>query len=105
MAWSAVWSTQFEFGPLSEASLGNVGLNPKPGYSQMAYVDLVVTPVAGTGVVIGEDAIDKYILKNWLERKSGKRTVKIKLLRSLLTPTTSFSNLLRGKAPWKRDDR
>lgn len=106
LAWSAVWSTQFEFGPISEASLGNVGLREKNGHSTMAWTDLIMTPVVGTGVVIGEDAIDKYILKNWLERKSANRaTNKIKFLRSILTPTTSFSNLLRGKAPWKRNDR
>lgn len=104
MGWSAVWSAQFELGPISEASIGNVGLNKVRGHSTMAYVDLVVTPVVGTGVLIGEDAIDKYVLKNWLERKVGDKTT-LKLLRSVLTPTTSFTNLLRGKAPWKRDSR
>jgi hypothetical protein len=106
MAWSAVWSVQFELGPFSEATLGNVGLRPKPAYSPMAYVDLVVTPVVGTAIVVGEDAIDKYVLKNWIEKKAGGRlTKKIKILRTFLTPTTSFSNLLRGKVPWKRDTR
>lgn len=105
MLWSAVWSTQFELGPISEATIGNVGIRKKKGYSDMAFVDLVITPTVGTGVVVGEDAIDKYILKNWLERKAGRLTTKIKILRSFLTPTTSFTNLLRGKAPWKRNDR
>ena len=100
MAWSAFWSTQFELGPISEANIGNVGLHPRGRHGSMAYVDLVVTPVLGTGVLIGEDAIDKYILKNWLERKGNSRT-KIKILRSVLTPTTSIGNLLRGKVPWK----
>jgi hypothetical protein len=105
MAWSAVWSTQFELGPISEANIGNVGLRRKAGYSSMAYVDLVVTPLLGTGVLIGEDAIDKYILKNWVERNAQKTTVKIRILRSILTPMTSVSNMLRGKVPWKRDNR
>lgn len=105
LAWSAIWSTQFELGPLSEANIGNVGLIPKPGYSSMAYVDLVITPVLGTGLLIGEDAIDKYILKNWLEKNARKTTVKIRILRSILTPTMSLSNMLRGKVPWKRDNR
>lgn len=104
--WSAAWSTQFEFGPVSEATIGNVGLREKNGHSTAGWTDLIMTPVVGTGVVIGEDAIDRYILKNWLERKTnGKTTVKIKILRSVLTPTTTFSNLLRGKAPWKRNNR
>ncbi len=103
--WSTVWSTQFEFGPLSEASLGNVGIREKRGRSTMAYVDLVVTPTLGTGVLIAEDAIDKYILRNWLEKKFRRLSVTIKILRCLLTPTTAFSNVLRGKAPWRRDFR
>ena len=39
---SAIYSLQFELGPISEASIGNVGL--KPG--TMAWVDLLVTPLA-----------------------------------------------------------
>lgn len=105
LAWSTAWSAQFELGPVSEASIGNVGLRPKPsGHSGMAYVDLVVTPVLGTSLFIAEDAIDKYILKNWLERK-GRRRRSTKILRSFLTPTTTIGNLLRLKVPWKRDQR
>jgi hypothetical protein len=76
----------------------------KKGHCTMAYVDLVVTPVVGTGVMVGEDAIDKYILKNWIERGSDNK-VKIRILRTVLTPSLSLSNLLRGKVPWKRDNR
>lgn len=103
--WSAAWSTQFELGPFSEASIGNVGLHMKNGKSPMAFVDLVITPTTGTGVVILEDAVDNYILKNWLERKFQSNSFVVKIFRSLLTPTTAFSNILRGKAPWKRNDR
>ena len=39
-AWSAVYSLQFEFGPLSEASIGNVGLRDET----TGWVDHVVTP-------------------------------------------------------------
>jgi hypothetical protein len=105
LAWSTAWSAQFELGPVSEASIGNVGLRPKPsGHSGMAYVDLVVTPVLGTSLLIAEDAIDKYVLKNWLERK-GRSRRSIKILRSFLTPTTTIGNVLRLKVPWKRNRR
>lgn len=106
MIWSAAWSAQYELGPISEASIGNVGKYNRSGRSLMAWVDLVLTPTAGTGLLIGEDAIDKYVLKNWLENKSnGKLTAKVRIARTFLTPTISVGNLLRGKRPWKRDDR
>lgn len=104
MAWSAVWSTQFELGPISEATLGNVGTFDPTGRNKMAWVDLIVTPVVGTGMVIGEDALDKYVLKNWLEKNTGSRTM-IKTFRIIFTPTRSFANILSGKAPWHRNDR
>ena len=105
MAWTAVWSTQFEIGPVSEATLGNVGQRLYPnGKSKMSYVDFVITPTMGTGFAIVEDAIDKYVLKNWIERRTSSK-LKIKFLRSILTPNMSFANLLRGKMPWYRDFR
>jgi hypothetical protein len=65
---------------------------------------LVVTPVVGTAVLIGEEALDKYLLKNWIEKKTSSK-FKIRLLRSLLTPTTSIGNLVNWKVPWKRYTR
>ncbi|MEZ5426928.1 MAG: hypothetical protein R2747_11715 [Pyrinomonadaceae bacterium] len=104
MAWAAVWSTQFELGPVSEANIGNVGKRTYRGRSTMAWVDLVVTPVGGTGVLIFEDMIDKYILKNWLEKKLTSRT-RMKIYRTFFTPLISFTNVLRGRVPWARDNR
>ena len=43
MAWPAAYSTQFEIGPISEATIGNVG--KKRGTT--GHTDLVVTPVGG----------------------------------------------------------
>lgn len=105
LAWSALWSTQFELGPVSEANIGNVGLRKKNGVSTMGWVDLVMTPTAGTGIVIAEDAVERYVLRKF-ERNivGGKTPTKLKILRSLLTPTYSVNNLLRGKTPWHRDD-
>ena len=105
LVWSTAWSVQFELGPVSEANIGNVGLKPKPsGHSGMAYVDQVVTPVIGTGLLVAEDAIDRYILRDRIE-KHGHRQRTIKILRSVLTPTTTIGNLLRLQVPWKRNDR
>ncbi|NNF00266.1 MAG: hypothetical protein HKN25_14700 [Pyrinomonadaceae bacterium] len=103
MAWSAAWSTQFELGPISEASIGNVGLYDRVGPNRMGWVDLVITPTAGTLVLIGEDVIDKYILKGWLEKRRSRRSVR--LLRTFITPFQSFTNFFHGKHPWKRYTR
>lgn len=105
MAWSAAWSTQFELGPISEASLGNVGQKlSADGRTKMTYGDLVITPVGGTGLLIAEDAVDKYLLRHFIEKRLRNHVV-VKLLRSLLTPMTSFANVLRGRTPWWRDNR
>jgi hypothetical protein len=104
MAWAAVWSTQFELGPISEASLGNVGLKPsKKSQHPMAYVDLVVTPVFGVAWLVGEDLLDRYVIR-FIESKIKYRPLRI-LARSFLNPTRSFANMHRGKLFWHRDDR
>jgi len=102
--WSAAVSTQFELGPLSEASLGNVGLKPtKTTQHPMGYVDLVVTPVMGTAWVVGEDLLDRYVISQ-IESKISRRLVII-ALRGLFNPSRSFANLYRGKWFWHRDYR
>ncbi|HEX5000308.1 MAG TPA: hypothetical protein VFY29_18950 [Terriglobia bacterium] len=99
--WSFAYSTQFELGPFSEASLGNVGIQPRDGHPHpMAYGDLVVTPVAGVAWLVGEDALNKYVLRR-LDQKMNNRAVSA-VLRSLLNPSRTMANLLRGQAPWIR---
>ena len=86
-------------------SLGNVGQKrSSTGQSKSSYLDIVVTPVAGTGFLILEDIVDKYMLSQWIEPRMHNR-VMIKIIRSLVTPTTSVANLLRWKSPWWRDTR
>jgi hypothetical protein len=97
LAWSAAWSTQFEIGPISQASIGNVGLHGK-----QTYVDLVITPTAGLGLLVMEDALDKYLIRK-IERSSGSFYLKI-TSRMVLNPTRSIANLLRFRKPWRRDE-
>ncbi len=106
MAWTAVWSTLFEIGPISEASFGNVGqkLDTTTGRSKMTWQDIVLTPTLGTIWVVAEDVVDKYILKNWIERKTKNAVVR-GIFRTILTPSTSFANLMRLSKPWRRDNR
>ena len=96
MLWTTAWSTQFEIGPVSQASIGNVGLKGK-----QTWEDIVVTPTLGTAMLISEDALDRYLIKA-IERNTTNRYVKI-FARMLLNPTRNFSNLLRFREPWYRD--
>ena len=102
--WSAVHSLQFEIGPISEASLGNVGLEPgEKSNHPLSYVDLVVTPVLGTAWVVAEDLLDRHVIRR-IEGKTQNRLIHI-LARSLLNPSRTLANLLRGQEVWYRDDR
>ncbi len=94
--WTAAWSTQFEIGPISQASIGNVGLKGK-----QTYEDIVVTPIAGTIMLVAEDAIDRYVIER-IERGNNNFYVKV-FARMIFNPTRNFSNMLRFKEPWHRD--
>ena len=96
LAFSAVISLQFELGPLSEASIGNVGMrDPR----KMAWGDLVVTPVIGTAWMVGEDLIDEKILK----RMDGQQIVWRNTVRFFLNPSRTAANMSRLKWPWYRE--
>ena len=97
LAWSAAWSTQFEIGPVSQASIGNVGLHGK-----QTYVDLVVTPIGGFGLLVLEDFLDKHII-TMIERRNSRSFYLKVSSRTFLNPTRSIANLLRFKTPWYRD--
>jgi hypothetical protein len=104
LAWTAAYSLQFELGLFSEASIGNVGLNRrKTSKHPMAFVDLAVTPVIGTGWLIGEDALDRFVIKR-IERRTSSHLLRV-LARSWFNPSRSVANLLRFKKPWRRDTR
>jgi hypothetical protein len=96
MLFSAVVGAQFELGPVSEASIGNVGMHDA---SKMAWVDLVITPTLGTAWMVGEDLIDEQLLT----RMDGANTVLRNTLRFLLNPSRGGANLARLKWPWFRE--
>jgi hypothetical protein len=103
LAWAAVYSTYFEIGfPLSEAALGNLGLDPNR-QTQQGFVDIVMTPILGTSWLVMEDFVDRHVIARY---ERGPRVGNgQKALRTFLNPTRSVSNLLRFKYPWKRDGR
>ena len=98
LGWSAAYSTAFELAPVGEAGIGNVGLHP----GTMAYVDLVVTPLAGFGMLLLEDYLDRAVISK-LERNGV--TKKARVVRVLLNPQRSLANVLRFELPSHRDSR
>jgi hypothetical protein len=95
---SALYSLQFEIGPLSEASIGNVGQRTET----TGWVDYVVTPVGALGLMFGEDALDRLLEK--IEGKVENRFARM-MLRISFGPSRAMSNAAMGRAPWHRDGR
>ena len=98
-AWAAVYSLQFEFGPLSEASIGNVGLRPE----KTGWVDHVVTPAGGLAFMVAEDALDRYVIAK-IDAGTRNRFVRA-LARVVLNPSRALSTAAQGRAPWDRASR
>lgn len=98
-AWMALYSYQFEFGPLSEASIGNVGLNRET----TGWVDHVVTPAGGLAFLVAEDALDRYLVRR-VESWTGNRVWRA-IVRIALNPSRTLSNTAQGRYPWFRSTR
>ena len=107
MGWIALYSTQFEIGPISEASIEKLGSFeyrncPDCKLTRGAgWVDLVVTPTLGTAWMIGEDALDRFLVRR-AEGRFGRGKWS-NFFRCALNPARMGANLLRLKAPWYRD--
>src|SRR5713226_6442935 len=65
LGWATLYSTQYELGPLSEASIGYVGKQD----GQNTYKDLVITPLGGMVWILGEDILDRYVVRR-IERNT-----------------------------------
>jgi len=98
-AWAAIYSVQFEFGPLSEASIGNVGMRAETS----GWVDHVVTPAGSLALMVAEDALDRFFVK-WVEGHTRNRFFRA-ALRMTFNPSRTFSNTTTGHLPWYREGR
>jgi hypothetical protein len=98
-AWAAVYSLQFEIGPLSEASIGNVGMRRET----TGWVDHVVTPSGAFGWIVAEDAMDRFLVK-WIEAHAHNKVARA-ALRLVFNPGRALSNGASGRAPWFRNGR
>lgn len=108
MAWAAAYEAQWELGPIGEAGIGFEGRTTyyskaSHGYTDGAgLTDLIATPLGGTIWVVGEDALDKVLIRR-LEAKTHNPL--LRLVIAGLNPNRSVSNLMRLKMPWYRDNR
>ena len=98
LAWATGYSTTFELSPIGEAGIGNVGQDP----GTAAWVDLIVTPLAGFGLMILEDYVDAHIIKRV---EQGKSPLKARFLRVLMNPDRGLANMMRLERPSHRDTR
>lgn len=99
MAFAASYSLQFEIGPLSEASVGNVGMRPET----TGWVDHVVTPAGAFGFMVAEDAVDRYVVQ-WAERRVTNPILRV-IIRFAANPSRTLTNTASGRYPWHRPDR
>ncbi len=96
-AWA--FSEQFEIGAISEASIGHI----QAYFPQQGFVDHVITPTMGLAWMVGEDAIDRYIIQR-IEDHTTNRWWRM-AARTGLNPARSFANVLDWRAPWDRGSR
>ena len=108
LAFSTAYSVQWKLGPFGEAGIGHNGdhLVPQEGNhpwtNETGWVELVTTPVGGLLWTIGEDALDKYVVKPAEGKQRRPATL---LLLSFLTPARATANIFRFRPPWYRDGR
>ena len=117
LAWNAVYSTQWNIGPLSELTVEKYGTavrtpwnqdgtwpcTRKPCVTGVGQVDLVMTPVGGFAWMITEDFLDKAIARR--VEGATRNHFLIDLTRCALNPIRGGANILHGKWPWYRASR
>jgi Lipid A 3-O-deacylase (PagL) len=107
MAFTTAYHFLWKFGPFGEAAIGHIGdhathsVHGQPR-NDTGDVELITTPLGGLLWTIGEDALDKHLVKK-LEDKP-RRPVTL-LLISFLTPSRATANIFRFRPPWYRDGR
>ena len=107
-------AVQWKLGPLSESSIGNVGL-PAHWYERdckqlhticeprSVLNDLILNGTVGTAMLVGYQWLDKHVQKR-IENATSSRAV-IDTTRMLMNPPQTIANITRMKRPWSRDTR
>jgi hypothetical protein len=108
---ATVFAVLWRIGPLSEATIGHVGLYPtvdKWGLpvrdgNRTGLNDYVLNGAVGVPLTIGEDWLDKHVAHR-LEGRMHSRG-QIDTIRIFTNPTRSFANLMTFHRPWLRENR
>lgn len=115
--WNAVYSTQWNLGPLSEVTVEKYGTKARPPWNQdgsfpcntrhcytgVGQIDIVMTPLGGIGWLIGEDILDQKLVRR-VEAATQNRLL-IDTARVALNPLRAGANMLHGEHPWYRASR
>jgi len=114
--WNAVYSTQWNLGPLSEVTVEKYGTKDRPPWNYngsypcskhcltgVGQIDIVMTPIAGTGWLIGEDFLDKEVVRR--VEGATENHVLIDSVRCALNPIRGAAYILHGRPPWYRASR
>jgi hypothetical protein len=115
--WNAAYSTQWNIGPISEMTVEKYGTKQRPPWNQdgswpctskhcytgVGQIDLVMTPVAGFGWLVGEDILDRFV--TWRVERATRNRFVIDVTRCGLDPVRVGTNILHGKKPWYRASR
>jgi hypothetical protein len=96
-AWA--FSEQFEIGPISEASIGQI----QRVCCAYGFVDHVITPNLGIAETVGFDVVDRYVVRR-IEDRTDSIGLRI-LARIALNPPQSFANFMAFQYPWRRENR
>jgi hypothetical protein len=113
-AFASIDAVLWKMGPLSESSIGNVGLPTQfwdkdcktlhiRCVDRTGVSDMVMNEVGGTALTIGFQWLDKHVQKR-IENRYQSRAL-IDTTRMLSNPPQTIANLVRFKAPWYRDNR
>jgi hypothetical protein len=113
-AFATVDAVLWKVGPLSESSIGNVGLPVHwwdrdckaihiPCVKRTGVSDMVMNEVGGTAMTIGFQWLDKHVQKRIEERVENRAVIDV--TRMLTNPTQSVANIVRFRRPWFRDTR
>jgi hypothetical protein len=115
--WNAAYSTQWNLGPLSEVTVEKYGSKDRLPWNQngsfpcttkncftgVGQIDIVMTPLGGMGWLIGEDILDRKLVRR-VEAATQNRLL-IDTVRVALNPLRAGANMLHSEHPWYRASR